>query len=97
MMKLAIDGSLAMGTYRVDCECGDTWHGQAENIGRLEWSPALPIAECVVHMKLVHPELGLDIRFSERFRQWLVRYWDQTNLRLLANHGHESALTAHKR
>jgi hypothetical protein len=37
-----------------------------------------------VHMKLVHPDRQLAVEFSERFRGWLVSYWERANLRLSA-------------
>lgn len=79
MMKLAIDGSSHTGNYRVDCECSNSWQGQGEAAGAAAWSPALPIAECVVHMHLAHNSQQCDIRFSDRFRAWLVAYWNQAN------------------
>lgn len=79
-MKMAIDGSGGDGTYRVDCECGEFWrgHGQAD-LGH-GFSPALPIAECVAHIKLAHPEERPDIRFSDKFQAWLLRYWSRASL-----------------
>jgi hypothetical protein len=83
-IQLRVDGAKHTGTYRVECECGDTWGGQGEPIGAVNWSPALPIAECCVHVKMLHPNAGLDLQFSERFRDWLLSYWERANLRLAA-------------
>jgi hypothetical protein len=80
-VKIAIDGSKATGRYRVDCECGSSWTGQGEMLGIVSYSPALPIAECVVHRRLEHPDLSQDIRFSARFSDWLHSYWDAANIR----------------
>jgi hypothetical protein len=81
MVKLSIDGSKHTGAYRVECECGDHWSGQAENQGRFDFCPALPIAEAVVHMKLQHPEGLIDLRFTARFTDWLHRFWEVESLR----------------
>lgn len=81
-MKQRIDGSTHTGTYRVECECGDSWTGQGEAIGAANWSPALPIAECVCHMKMVHPNIEPEVVFSARFSQWLLSYWERASLRL---------------
>jgi hypothetical protein len=87
MMKIAIDGSYRTGNYRCECECGTNWHGQGEPIGTVNFSPALPIAETVVHMKLTHHGTLLDIRWSDRFAEWLLRYWERASLRMVAS-GH---------
>ena len=80
MMKLAIDGSKYNGMYRVDCECGDNWSGTGTTEIGGGFSPALPIAECVAHMKLVHPDAqSPDIRFSTRFEGWLEYYWQRVS------------------
>ena len=81
MMKIAIDGSAHTGNYRADCECSATWQGQGEAITTVAWSPALPIAEAVVHMRLAHSDDQANIRFSDRFRAWLIAYWDQASRR----------------
>jgi len=78
-MKLSIDGSDHNGLYRVSCECGDSWSGEALRDVYCGFNPALPVAECVVHMRLVHPTLWLDIRFSSRFSGWLEKYWRSTS------------------
>jgi hypothetical protein len=80
-VKIAIDGSKATGRYRVDCECGTSWTGEGEMLGIMQFSPALPVAETVVHMRLEHPEQELDARFSARFNSWLAAYWDAANIR----------------
>lgn len=82
MMKMGIDGSNIAGYYRVDCECGTSWQGQTERFVKANWSPALPVAECVVHMKLEHSGHQLHIAFSEQFREWLVHYWEIANLEI---------------
>jgi hypothetical protein len=92
-MKLRIDGATHTGTYRVVCECQDTWTGQGEAIGAVNWSPALPIAECCAHMKIAHPMVSMDVEFSERFRDWLLSYWERATLRL-ASRGKGSTLPA---
>jgi hypothetical protein len=81
MVKIAIDGSKATGHYRVDCECGDRWSGQGEPLLFGRWNPALPIAECIVHMKLEHPEGTPELRFAQRFSEWLQQYWQDASLR----------------
>jgi hypothetical protein len=42
-------------------------------------SPALAIAECVVHQRLHHGENPPQITFTAMFEQWLLAYWDYTN------------------
>ena len=81
--RLLIDGSAHTGTYRVTCDCAATRSGRGEAIGAVNWSPALPVAECVVHMKLEHSGAFLDLQFTERFREWLASYWERANLRLM--------------
>jgi hypothetical protein len=75
-MKVAIDGQRVVGLYRVDCECGGTWRGDAERSTPNHFSPALPVAEAVAHMRMCHPEELLDVRFSEKFSEWLVSHWE---------------------
>jgi hypothetical protein len=87
MMKIAIDGNAHTGNYRCDCECGSHWIGQGEPIGPVNFSPALPIAEAIVHMKLQHPTVPLDLRHSHRFNEWLLSYWERASLRMAAS-GH---------
>ena len=77
-MKIALDGS-ARGAYRGDCECGTTWNGQAEVDGSRIPSPALPVAETVVHMKMCHDNTNLELVFTWRFEQWLKVYWDRSS------------------
>jgi hypothetical protein len=82
-VTLNVDGSSHTGNYQVSCRaCGDIWQGQGEPIGAVNWNPALPIAESVVHVKLIHVGQELDIRFSDRFRLWLISYWERAALRL---------------
>jgi hypothetical protein len=81
-VTLNIDGASHTGNYQVVCRaCGDFWQGQGEPIGAVNWNPALPIAESVVHVKLVHVGQEVDIRFSDRFRLWLISYWERAGLR----------------
>lgn len=79
-MKIAVDGDHVLGTYRVDCECGTHWSGRVVGDLISKASPALPIAEVVVHMRLAHEGQLLDLRFSERFRRWLQHYWELASL-----------------
>jgi hypothetical protein len=81
MIKLMIDGSQHTGAYRVDCECGDNWSGKGEYTNPYLRNPALPIAECVVHMKLTHLEGVADVKWTGRFGEWLTHYWELANLR----------------
>lgn len=81
MFKLVIDGSKDTGQYRVDCECGDNWSGVGQESSGSAFGPALPIAECVVHMKLTHPEHRPDLYFTLRFEAWLQHYWEVLSLR----------------
>ncbi len=74
-LLLTVDGSHHSGNYRVDCLCGTTWSGQGEAMPRWGYSPALPVAECVAHMKLAHPDLSMDLRFTSRFEVWLTNHW----------------------
>lgn len=75
-MKIAIDGKTS-GLYRGDCECGFSWHGTGERHFDGFHSPALPIAEGVVHFRMCHPNDRFDMRFSQRFEEWLVAYWQR--------------------
>jgi hypothetical protein len=75
-MNVVIDGSNLKGQYRVNCECGTVWSGVAERDGTDLYSPALPIAESVMHMRLSHELDLLELSFSERFSNWLAKYWD---------------------
>jgi len=84
MIQLAIDGRRVTGKYRVDCECGQHWTGDAERIGAVNFNPALPIAESIAHMHMCHPDQGIDIRFSELFVEWLKHYWERASLRQMA-------------
>jgi hypothetical protein len=81
MIRLTIDGTYSTGSYRVDCECQASWSGQGETIGSGIWSPALPVAECVVHHRLEHEQLLLELRFTDRFAKWLERYWEVESMR----------------
>jgi hypothetical protein len=85
--RLLIDGSSHTGNYRVICDCDDAWTGRAEAIGTVNWSPALPIAECVVHMKICHDGALIDLQFTDRFRSWLTSYWERANLRIMRTGG----------
>jgi len=75
MVTLTIDGARHSGTYQVTCQCGASWTGQGETLNAYSWSPAAPIAECVAHMKLDHPQGMTDLVFTERFEAWLLDYW----------------------
>jgi hypothetical protein len=79
-MRLTIDGTFSNGVYRVDCECGTHWSGRAHPYGAA-WSPALPIAEATVHVKLNHEGEQLELRFLRRFEEWLEKYWEWESLR----------------
>lgn len=81
MLAVGIDGSAHTGTYRIECQCGTAWGGRAELFGRVNYSPALPIAEVVVHAKMAHGGVKVDMRFSSKFEDWLVRYWEREGLR----------------
>lgn len=81
MMAMAIDGAQGTGRYRVDCECGQNWSGQCERFGAASYTPALPIAECVVHLRMCHEGGTPNLRFSLRFEQWLTHYWELMSLR----------------
>jgi hypothetical protein len=82
MLKVEIDGSSHTGTYRVKCACETYWNGQGEATGDLSWSPALPIAEAVVHMRLQHGGTRADLDLSDRFKAWLQVYWEQASRRV---------------
>jgi hypothetical protein len=86
--RLLIDGSAHTGTYRVTCDCDDVWSGRGEATGTVNWSPALPIAECVVHMKMCHDGALVDLQFTDRFRAWLTSYLERANLRLMREGSH---------
>lgn len=82
MLKVAIDGSAHTGNYRVQCACADTWNGQGERINDSSWSPAMPVAEAIVHMRLMHSGMRCDLDFSDRYRAWLAVYWEQASRRV---------------
>jgi hypothetical protein len=75
-MKIALDGAWR-GQYRGDCECGSSWTGVAELHRTGVASPALPIAEAVVHKRMMHEDQFLELVFTERFCVWLERFWDR--------------------
>src|SRR5258708_3188943 len=81
-MKIAVDGRSLFGSYECQCECGLTWKGEGEELRPGLYSPALPIAEAVVHMKMCHPELQLDLRMTADFQHWLTHYWEISSLRV---------------
>lgn len=81
-MKVAIDGDRVVGLYRVDCECGDSWQGDAERLTESHFSPALPVAEAVAHIRLCHEGDQLDVRFSTKFSDWLVGHWDHVSMKI---------------
>ncbi len=76
MHSLLIDGSRAHDSYRCSCDCGAAWSGGQGERGSEFDSPALPIAEAVIHFKRVHPTERANIEFSARFRLALIAYWD---------------------
>jgi len=88
--RILIDGSAHTGSYRATCDCTDVWLGRAESTGVANWSPALPIAEAVVHMKMCHPNAYLDLQFTDRFRGWLTSYWEHANMRLMHDGPHSN-------
>ena len=77
-MKIALDGS-PNGGYRGDCECGTSWCGHTWQDKSGMNSPALPVAEAVVHMRMCHDEEFLQLVFSWRFENWLQNYWDRSS------------------
>lgn len=79
-MKIAIDGTHRLGQYRVDCECGDSWSGTTRAELGHGFCPALPIAECIAHHKMAHAEQGIELRFTERFKAWLIHYWSLASM-----------------
>lgn len=78
-MKIAIDGGNT-GQYQANCECGMSWHGQSYRDRSSVWSPALPIAEAVVHMRMCHDEHTLQLVFTWRMENWLEAYWRQADI-----------------
>ena len=87
MIKIAIHGTKYLGKYRVECECGGFWEGGAQRMGRGIWNPAMPIAEAIAHMSLVHTEERADIVMSAEFQAWLLQYWDWATTRLVSQMG----------
>ncbi len=82
-VELLIDGSSHTGNYSATCKsCGDCWTGQGERLGLVNFCPAPVIAECVVHVKMGHGGDPLAVTFSERFRLWLISYWEHENARV---------------
>lgn len=74
-VRIRIDGNQSLGTYRVECQCGQHWTGDADRPADQIPNPAAPVAEVVVHMRLAHSGELLDLQFSQRFRLWLEAYW----------------------
>jgi len=83
MTRVTIDGNHFVATYRCQCECGDSWHGTAEPFRPGDPSPALPIAEVIVHMRLAHGGALVDIQFTQRFKAWLLWHWEKANDRAI--------------
>lgn len=77
-MKIVLDGSRA-GIYRGDCECGFSWHGMGERLPDGCYSPALPIAEAVVHVDMCHEQLIPELRFTARYKRWLFQHWTRAD------------------
>ena len=84
MVRLSIDGARHTGNYRCECECGFAWTGQGEAITTYSWAPAMPVAECVLHIRDQHPRSQYDLSFTEHFTDWLVGYWHTANARIAA-------------
>jgi hypothetical protein len=76
-ITVTIDGSSHTGMYQAQCDCSDRWTGRAQALGAFEWNPATPIAEAAVHYKMDHSDTTLDLRLTERFRDWLAHYWER--------------------
>ena len=73
-MNIALDVR-PIGRYRGDCECGFTWTGHAVvDISKVA-SPALPLAEAVVHHRMCHDNQMIQLVFSYQFELWLEQYW----------------------
>ena len=79
-----IDGSVHTGNYRCECDCGATWNGQGEQSGIAFWSPALPVAESVVHNTMCHSGREVRLVFTDRFERWLTGYWERDSARRAA-------------
>lgn len=74
-MKVVIDGARHSGNYRCVCECGQAWHGQGEPASTAAFSPAMPIAEAVAHVRLCHAGVGIALDLSGQFEDWLEAHW----------------------
>ncbi len=85
-ITVMIDGAAHTGHYRCTCECGAIWGGCGGADGIAAWSPCLPIAESVVHLRMCHAKERLDLDFTERFGTWLAQYWERESSRQ-ANRG----------
>jgi hypothetical protein len=92
--RITIDGASHTGGYRCDCDCGTTWNGRAESTGVADYSPALPVAEAVVHMQMNHKGAFLDLSFTARFREWLTSYWERCSLRVAQRQSRANPTTA---
>ncbi len=80
-----IDGALHTGNYQATCDCSFVWHGQGQRDNGVHFSPALPIAEAVAHVKLAHVGGKLEVEFTDRFTDWLVNYWQRESARQAVN------------
>jgi hypothetical protein len=80
MFLMRIDGGSVSGHYYTNCQCGEKWEGLTDRDEAGTYCPALPIAECAVHIKYSHPDDQLELTFSNRFSEWLKAYWESQSL-----------------
>jgi hypothetical protein len=80
VQEIHIHGEYMTGLYRVECRCGAAWTGEARRYGVVFYSPAMPVAESVVHCLEEHKGQRPYVTFSPAFTNWLVQHWEQVNL-----------------
>lgn len=78
-MEISISGREEVGSYSVRCSCGQYWRGRALPMQNGTYNPALPIAEAVVHFRLIHATARLEVVLDEPYSFWLQRYWEAVN------------------
>jgi len=78
-MEISIYGVEEVGSYSVRCSCGQYWRGRALPMQNGSYNPAMPLAEAVVHFRLLHATARLEVVFDEPYSFWLQRYWESVN------------------
>jgi hypothetical protein len=75
MLSVTVAGNDRTGSYTGGCECGSSWSGSIRIVDDRCPSPAMPVAEAMVHAKLEHRNEHVDMHFTVGFVQWLMQFW----------------------